>query len=422
MPTRPDCPDLDAALTSPSFFDDPYPVYRALQATQPVHWSNAWQVWVLTRYDDTVAVLSDPATFASAGRFSAYLDKLPDSVQDATGPLRTHYASGLIQSDPPDHTRLRGLLHKVFTPRAVADFQPRVAQLADELLAAAATHDQVDVVRGIGHHLPLGVICGILGVPAGDEDRIHEWNRGIGGLQASGGVREENTRRAAVAMVEIEEYFGRLIDERRQHPRDDLMTALVQAQDAGDKLNRDELISACVTLLLAGHETTRNLIANGTQLLLRRPDLCEQLRDQPAAFRGAVEEILRMESPIQRGWRRVAEPTTIRGVELTPGELVYYMFGAVNRDPEMFEDPDTFRMSRSPNRHLAFGHGIHFCLGASLARMEGGILLAALIREYPEARLVDDQVQWQHNYHVRCPEFLSVSLGARRPVLTGAAH
>jgi len=421
MTLRPATAELDAALTAPTFFDDPYPVYRDLRTLEPIHWSSAWQVWVLTRFEDAVSVLSDPVNFSNAGRFSAYLDKLPAGAQDAAGPLRAHYASGLIQSDPPDHTRLRGLLHKVFTPRAIAEFQPRVKQLADDMLAEGAARDHVDFVRDIGHRLPLAVICGILGVPPGDEDRIYEWNKGLGSLQASGGVLEENTRRAATAVVEMEEYFGHLIDERRKHPAEDLMTALVLAHDNGDQLNRDELISACVTLLLAGHETTRSLIANGTQLLLRRPDLRQELKEQPDAFRGAIEEILRMESPIQRGWRRVARPAEIRGVSVSPDELVYYMFGAINRDPEVFDDPDTFRMSRSPNRQVAFGHGIHFCLGASLARMEGTILLSSLIREYPDAHLVDDTTRWQHNYHIRCPELLSVRLGERRPERTGSA-
>jgi cytochrome P450 len=214
-------------------------------------------------------------------------------------------------------------------------------------------------------------------------------------------------------VIDMEDFFGRLIDERRTSPHDDLITSMVRAQDDGDQLSRDELISACVTLLLAGHETTKNLISNGVLTLLRRPEVAQSIRDEPALVDSAVEEILRYESPIQRGWRRVARDTVVRGQTVRAGQLVYYMFGAANRDPDVFSDPSAFRVDRTPNRHLGFGYGIHFCLGAALARMEGSVLFATLLARYPEASLVTDAITWQQNVHVRCPTMLRVSLGAR---------
>ncbi len=395
--------DLDELLASSGFVQDPYPLYRDLRTHRPVHWSDRWGVWVLTRYDDTLAVLRDPKTFSNAGRFSALLDQLPPDVQPDVEPLRQHYGSGLIQSDPPDHTRLRGLVRLAFTPRAVEGFQGRIQTIVDDLLNRAAAKGQFDLVRDLAYALPVFVISEMLGVPTDDLDRVFSWNADIVGLQATGGASEDHARRAAVATTELESFFGDVIDEHRRHPKPDLLGSLIDAQENGAQLSREELIGTCVTLLLAGHDTTKSLISNGSLLLLQHPAARSRFQEDPEVLATAIEEMLRYESPIQRGWRRVATDVELRGERLKKGDLVYFMFGAANRDPDVFSNPDGFDIERSENRHLAFGYGIHFCIGAPLARLEGSIAMTTLFRQFPNIEMVDTTVEWQPSVHVRCP-------------------
>lgn len=399
---------LDLRLSSPDFVNDPYPVYRALREAEPVHWSDEWGVWVLTSYEDTSAVLRDPQRYSSVGRFSALLDQLPPEVQPDVQPLRRHYSSGLIQSDPPDHTRLRGLVRQAFTPRVIEGFRGRVQAIVDGLLEPFLEARQLDIVMDFAYPLPVFVVSEILGAPSSDLDQVFRWTTDIGGLQATGGAREDKARRAAASIVEIEDWFGRIIAERRARPRSDLISDLIAAQESGDRLSDAELISMCVTLLLAGHETTKNLVSNGLLTLLRHPDQLAALRDDPTLMPTAIEECLRFESPIQRGWRRVAVETELRGHRLTPGQLVYYMFGAANRDPAQFPDPDRFDIRRQDNRHLAFGYGIHFCIGAPLARLEGAIAIDTIVRRLGQLELREERIEWGESVHVRCPKHLLV--------------
>jgi cytochrome P450 len=394
--------ELDALLTDRAFTQDPYPTYRLLREHEPVHWSDAWGVWVLTRYDDTLAVLNDYRTYSNAGRFSALLDQLPAEVQGEVQPLRRHYSSGLIQSDPPDHTRLRGLVRMAFTPRAVEAYRPTVEAVVDDLLTQARSKGSFDLVADVAYPLPAYVIMRILGAPNEDIGWLYGVTRGLADLQATGGADVEHARRAVRAVDEIEAFFRDVLDDHRRHPREDLMTALMDAHDGGGRLSTEELITTCVTLALAGHDTTKNLIANGTLAIVRNPAELERLRREPALIGPAVEECLRYDSPIQRGWRRVAADTTLHGTSLREGQLVYYMFGSANRDPERFDDPDRFDIGRPENRHLAFGYSIHFCVGAPLARLEGAVALRA-IAELPGLRVVSDEIEWLESVHLRCP-------------------
>jgi cytochrome P450 len=400
--------DLDLRLTSPDFIDDPYPVYKALRESEPVHWSNEWGVWVLTRYDDTDAILRDPQRYSNVGRFNALLDQLPPEVQPDVVPLRRHYSGGLIQSDPPDHTRLRTLVRQAFTPRVIEGYRERVQVIVDTLIEPFLDTGRVDIVMDVAYPLPVFVVSEILGAPTSDLSQVFRWTSDIGGLQATGGAREDKARRAAASIQEIEDYFRQIIVARRAKPGADLISSLIAAQDAGDRLNDAELISMCVTLLLAGHETTKNLVSNGILTLLRHPDQLAALRDEPSLLPTAVEEVLRFESPIQRGWRIVAVDTELRGHQLSAGQLVYYMFGSANRDPEQFPDPDRFDVRRRDNRHLAFGYGIHFCIGAPLARLEGSIAIGTILRKLPGLELREDRIEWGQSVHVRCPRHLVV--------------
>jgi cytochrome P450 len=404
--------DLDEHLASPGFIQNPYPVYEALRDRAPVHWSERWGVWVLTRYDDTLAVLRDHDTYSNVDRFSRLLDQLPPMVQADVDVLRDYHSTGLIQSDPPDHTRLRGLVRLAFTPRAVEEFRPRIESIVADLLDEATADPSFDLVRDFAFKVPAVVVGEMLGVPNIDLDQILRWNTDMIGLQATGGASEEHARRAAVAITELQAFFGDVVDEHRRHPRPSLIGSLIQAQDDGDQLTRDELISTAITIMFAGHDTTKNLISNGSLLLLRDPASLARFRADAAIRSNAVEEMLRFESPIQRGWRRVAHETTLRGQRLREGDLVYYMFGAANRDPEVFDEADRFDITRQPNRHLAFGYGIHFCIGAPLARLEGTVALSALFDRYQRIELAEDDVEWQPSVHVRCPSRLRLRVAA----------
>jgi cytochrome P450 len=395
--------DLDDRLASPAFIQDPYPVYRDLRESAPVHWSDRWGVWVLTRYDDTMGVLRDSKTYSNVARFSTLLEQLPAEVQEEVDVLREYHSTGLIQSDPPDHTRLRGLVRLAFTPRAVEAFRPRVQSIVDRLLDEAAAKDSFDLVRDFGYKLPVFVVGEMLGVPTIDLDQIFRWNTDMVGLQATGGASVDHARKAAAAISELEAFFGDVVDDHRRHPKDDLIGSLIVAQDDGNQLTRAELVGTAITIMFAGHDTTKNLICNGSVLLLRDPASLDRFRNDPAITATAVEEMLRYESPIQRGWRRVAVDTELRGNQLREGDLVYYMFGAANRDPAVFPEAERFDVARAENRHVAFGYGIHFCIGAPLARLEGSIALSTMFRRFPDLRLAETSVAWQPSVHVRCP-------------------
>jgi cytochrome P450 len=355
-----------------------------------------------------IAVLREPNRFSNNGRFARFLDNLPESVQADVEPLRKHYASGMIQSDPPDHTRLRDLVRLAFTPRVVEGLRGRVEKLVRELLDSVHA-DQFDLVAVLAFPLPLMVISALLGVPAADRDRILVWSHEINGLQATGSAASERARLASRSMVEIEEYFRELCAERRAEPRDDLISTMLAAQQDSDRLTEAEMINMCVTFLIAGHETTKLLLGSAVQTLFTHPDQLEALMHDPGLYPPAIEEVMRYESPIQRGWRLMADDAVIDGHQIHAGQLVFMMFGAANRDPTRFDDPDRFDISRASNRHLAFGFGVHFCIGAPLARLEAPIALKLLFERFPKLRLLDG-AEITPSIHMRGPRALPVGI------------
>jgi len=399
-------------IDTPEWFQDPYPVLAALREGDPVYWSERWGVWVVTRHEHVLEVLRDPRRFSNAGRFSTFLDVLPADAAPHVDPLRRHYACGMLQSDPPDHTRLRPLVNKAFTPRVVAASRPRIEQVVAELIGSFRDRGAADLLREFAYPLPAIVICELMGVPVADREQLIELSDGVVGIQRSGRAAvDEHLVTAARSIVAMEDYFRDLCQERRAMPQDDLITALVQAEESGDRLDEAELISMCATLMIAGHETTRNLLANGMRLLLERPDVMHRLAAEPDLWESAIEEMLRFESPVARGWRRVAADTSFQGRELRQGQLVYLMLGAANRDPLVFTDPDTFDIARTGNRHLAFGQGIHFCLGARLTRLEARVAFPALLAALPGLRL-DGQPRWHESVTHRGLASLPVRYGS----------
>jgi cytochrome P450 len=400
--------DIDRQLTSKEFIADPYPVYRALRGTDPVYYSKAWGVWVLTRYDDIVPILRDPQHFSNSGRFAALLDQLPADVQQEMAPLRQHYSAGMIQADPPDHTRLRALVRDAFSARVIQNIRPHVQAIVDDLIDQFDKKGQVDIIRNLAYPLPVIVISELLGVPVEDRDRFLIWSHDLTGLQATGGANADYARRAARAVQELEEYFRQICAERRRSPRNDLISQMIAAQESGDKLSEDELINMCVTFLIAGHETTKSLIGNGILTLINHPSDLEELSRDPSLMATAVEEILRYESPIQRAWRRVTEDVEVGGRQIRAGELVFLMLGSANRDPSHFPDPDRFDIRRSDNHHVAFGYGVHFCIGAPLARVEAPIAIGTVLRRLRNLRL-EQPVEWYGSIHVRGPNSLHLA-------------
>jgi cytochrome P450 len=386
----------------PEFVADPYPMYHRLRAEDPVHHSPLG-FWVLTRYPDVLAMLRDPrlikepiAAFVAA-RFGV-------AVPPGLG-------LSMLDRDPPDHTRLRGLVSKAFTPRALERLRPEIQQIVDGLLDEVRGRGSMDLIEEFAYPLPVRVICEMLGVPVKDHERFKAWGLDIArGLDAimlppdSPVAQRSVSGRRALA-----EYFRELIAERRAAPRDDMLSALIAAEEAGDTLSEEELLATCILLLVAGHETTVNLIGNGTLALLRHPAELRKLRDNPGLIGSAVEELLRFDGPVQRTARIPSEDITIGGQTIGKGEMVMPFLGAADRDPTQFPDPDRLDITRSDNRHIAFGMGIHFCLGAPLARMEGQIAINTLLARLPRLTLATDQPQFRQSLTLRGLEALPVS-------------
>jgi cytochrome P450 len=385
----------------PAFVADPYPTYHRLRSEDPVHHSPLG-FWVLTRYDDVVAALRDPrlakeaiASFVAA-RFGAPVPAMGLSMLDR---------------DPPDHTRLRGLVSKAFTPRVVEGLRPRIQEIVDGLIDRAAGRSSMDLIEEFAYPIPVVVICEMLGVPVEDHERFKGWGLDIArGLDLIWlGPDSEVGRRSVAARQALADYFRGLIAQRRAAPRNDLLSGLIAAEEAGDKLNEVELLATCILLLIAGHETTVNLIGNGTLALLRHRDQLQRLRREPALIGTAIEELLRFDGPVQRTARIPSEDVVFGGRTIAKGEMVMPFIGAADRDPAQFPDPDRLDIGRADNRHIAFGWGIHFCLGAPLARLEGQIAINTLVRRLPKLELATPEPEYRQSLTLRGLKALPVA-------------
>jgi cytochrome P450 len=381
--------DLRLDITDPDFIADPYPTYRRLREKAPVHKSAAG-FWVLMRYDDVMAVLRDP-------RFGK--EAVQKLVQARSGVPAADLS--MLTRDPPDHTRLRGLIANVFTPRVVEAQRPHIERLVNDLIDRVEGIGRMDLIEEFAYPLPITMICELLGIPFDSREVFKQWNIDIArGLDAVFLVPEV-AQTAAAARAALSGYFRSLVAERRKAPRDDLLSALLAVEQAGDKLSEDELIATCNLLLVAGHETTVNLIGNGTLALLRNPSELRRLRESPSLIGSAVEELLRYDSPVQRTARMADEDVLINGQAIPGGEVVTLFTGAANRDPARFRDPDRLDLARPDNRHASFSQGIHFCLGAPLARAEGQIAFATLARRLPKLALAVDNPEYRAGVTLR---------------------
>lgn len=399
----------DSLLTSPAFFVDPYPIYAQLRQDAPIFWSEAWGGWVLTRHDDIVATLRDPQRFSSAGRIAYLLQNLSPELRSEMTQLETHYRYGIAHSDPPAHTRLRALLTPFFAPRYLEALRPTLQSLISNLVEQVASQPRCDLIAALAYPLPAIVVLQMLGAPVSDSDRFRRWALDVNTLFAKGGrVDGESAALAQRSLLEMRQYIAEMIAERTHRPRNDLLSHLL-SQEEGDRLTHAELVSTVVTLFIAGHETTTNLIGNGILALLRNPDQWRLLCEQPALAESAVDELLRYDTPVQRGWRIATEDIEIAGARIRKGQMVLQMIGSANHDPTSFAEPETLDLLRRSSRHLGFGIGIHFCLGAPLARMEVSMLLNALTERCPYLTLTEDRLlHWRQDIALRGVEELWV--------------
>lgn len=394
---------------SPEFRRDPYPTYARLRQGPPIAWDDALGLWVAHRHEDVSALLRD----RRLGRSITHV--LPAEALHLP-PRDPRYAPfdrlsehSMFDKEPPDHTRLRGLVHKAFTPRRIEALRGDMQAITDRLLEAAAVRGQFDLLEDFAVPLPVIVIAALLGVPEADRGLLRPWSRDIVALYELNHTPEQ-AERAIRAAGEFSDYLRALAAQRARAPQDDLISALATVEEAGDMLSEDELISTCVLLLNAGHEATVNVLGNGLWALFRHPEQLALLRARPAALAAsAVEEMMRFDTPLQLFRRWVLQDVDYGGVRLRQGDQVALLFGAANRDPARFAQAETLDITRADNPHLSFSLGIHFCLGAPLARMELGIALRSLLERMPRLALVEEP-RFRDSYVIRGLERLIVTV------------
>jgi len=393
----------------PAFLADPYPVFRQLRASAPV-FKAPFGRWFLTGYDDTAVLLRDKRFGRGYHDPEAMVRRFgPTAMQEPAVVELTHM---MLMRDPPDHTRLRGLVTKAFTARRIEALRGSIQLLTDRLVNEVAQRRSMDAIRELAFPLPVLVICELLGIPEADRQRfVTGSSSGAALLNPTPPTRAELDR-ANAGSLESSAYFEALFEQRRRDPQDDLITQLVQAEEAGDRLSTAELRANVSLLFAAGHETTVNLIGNGFYSLLRHPEQWQILRDDPTLVGNAIEEVLRFESPVQAVGRTASEPVELGGVGVEKNDIVVSLVGGANRDPAVFEDPERFDVTRNDLRPLSFGGGIHFCLGAQLARIEAAVVFETILRRLPDLKLTDpEHPKWRPSFVLRGLTELPVAWG-----------
>jgi pimeloyl-[acyl-carrier protein] synthase len=403
---------LSVALT-PEFREDPYQFFALLREHEPVH-QTPFGVYLVSRHADAAAIVRDPhlsTNQQNSELFRAFAEANPPTEANDMDQMNDVV---MLFQDPPDHTRLRGLVSKAFTPKMIERLRDRVQQIVDERLDAVVDRGDgsMDVVADLAYPLPVVIICELLGVPPDDHATFQSWSSELAAsIDPDPLISPEQRERIEAAGSAFLEYFGDLIEHRRQSLRDDLLSALIEAEEGGDRLSEEELLGTALFLLIAGHETTVNLIGNGTLALVKHRDQLERLRDDPSLDRHAVEELLRFDSPVQLTQRITLDEYEIGDITIPKGQNLVPLLGAANRDPAEFDEPDRLDIGReNANRNVAFGGGHHFCLGASLARLEGAVAIGTLVRRFPDIELAGEPVR-RTTFTLRGLEHLPVSVG-----------
>ncbi|HWO98345.1 MAG TPA: cytochrome P450 [Bacillus sp. (in: firmicutes)] len=378
-------------LFSHEFTQNPYPAYARLRETEPVYkmrFPDGQEGWLITRYEDAVEALKDP-------RFIKDVSKLFGGSMEH----QSVFMHNMLFSDPPDHKRLRGLVQKAFTPQMIADMRGRIQEITNELLDEVARGTTMNLIDDFAFPLPIIVICEILGVPSEDRDKFRVWSNSL--IEGSNG---EHAAEMFQHMNEFIQYLNQWFEKVRQNPGEDLISQLIMAEEGGDQLTERELYGVVTLLIIAGHETTVNLIGNSILALLENPGQLSLLKNQPELIHSAVEESLRFNGPVEFSTSRWAsEDLDFKGQSIRRGDLIIIALNSANHDPQQFEDPEIFDITREKSPHLAFGKGIHLCLGSPLARLEGEIAINSLIQRFPNMRLAvsKDELEWRPGMIVR---------------------
>ena len=379
---------------APRVYLNPYPKYAELRAKDPVHWSPLMDAWVLSRFVDADAVLRDHKRFSSDQRLRRTTRTPRNAGIENPGGL------SMLFLDPPDHTRLRALVSKAFLPVAIAALIPRIQTIVEELLEQIPHLTDFDLMETIAYPLPVIVMAELLGIPAADRAQFKLWSD-LRARVLEPTIRPDEIQKANRATHELSDYFRGVIQQRRADPRDDLISTLIMAEEAGDMLTADELLVMLRLLLIAGNETTTNLIGNGMLALLRHPEQLQRLREQPELMDGAVDELLRFDTPVQVDFRTARVDLELGGRRIRAGQGVIVLLGAANHDPAVFPEPERLDISRRSATHLAFGRGLHYCLGAPLARVEARVAFTALLQRLPNMQLMTAKPVFKDNVVLR---------------------
>ena len=372
---------------------NPYGLYHRLRAEDPVHWNEAMGGWMLTRHSDVINGFRDPRL--SADRMPAFMGSLSGPERESVQTLERQQESMLSLLDGPEHTRLRSLISKAFTPRVVGGIRVRVEQLVDEMITAVEGRGEMDLIADLAFPLPAIVISEIIGIPPTDRVQVKRWADDFAEFQTASRALHDRALKAQRSLEEIRNYVEQIVDLRRDEPRQDLISGLVAAEQDGDRLTAEELISTVALILIAGNETTTNLISNGVLALIRNPDQINVLTGNPEQIDAAVDELLRFDAPLQRSYRTALEDFEIDEKQVRKGQTVSLVIGAANRDPAQFTDPDRLNLTRNPKTHIAFGHGAHACIGAPLARLEAAVAISKLLERLPRLTLDDGPLEYR---------------------------
>ena len=385
--------------SDPDFIQSPYEWYAVLRTKDPVHYVESIGAYWVTRYEDVEVVLS-------SNKFGHHFvsEETPAPAMDIGQEL---WSKSMLYSDPPDHTRLRSLVNKAFVPRIVENLRPNIQKISSSLLESIDRSGPFDLMKGYAAPFPALVIAELLGVDISDRERFKNWSNDIvKGMDAS--LSQDDWTKSMKATMALASYFTDLIDEKKRNPGGDLVSQLIEAEEKEDRLGPDELLGMCLLLLVAGHETTTNLIGNGFYNLLKHKGKFKELQADRSIMHTSVEEMLRFESPVQRMGRVAKEDVMLSGTKIPKGSMVAGVIGSANRDPDVFPEPETFNLRRVKNQHMAFGKGIHFCLGSPLARMEASIAFNGLLDSFPEVQL-HGPVEWERNTVMRGLKSLEVT-------------
>jgi cytochrome P450 len=397
------------AIFGQEILQDPYPTYARLHEEGPLHYLDVggkWAVWSIFSHSECSSIAKDPRL--SAKRAQQMILPLPFSRQAEFAELTRMLGLWLIFMDPPEHTRLRKLLNKGFSPAAIEALRPQVEAMVDRMLQPMKPGSEVDLMREFANPMPVRIISEMLGVPQILHEKFLNWSRAIAQFRGSPGPTVEQATGAQNALIELTNFFRGTVAERRRNKGNDLISLLIDIEEDGEVLTEEELYAQCIALLFAGHETTRNLIGNGMYTLLQHPKETAELREKPELIRSAVEELLRFESPVQFTARVLKEDIEVCGQSVPKRGTILCMLGAANRDPKQFKEPNQLNLKRLNNQHLAFSAGPHFCIGSQLARLEGQVALLNLVQRFPEMQLTGPRPEWASTFGLRGLKSLSV--------------